>query len=486
VALTTSLKLMADEMLAQHKGPRTGLTSVNKIFKRSKEAQLAVTYEQVKNWLSGQYTVQAHRPQNKPKHWNCITSAGPGYNYQMDLLDYGRYRYPVTADVAYAWVLVVIDVNSRYAAVRALKTRRNGKIKGKDYLEAHKDIIENSFYGRNPKDLNLDNEFTAKIFVDYAEEQGTQLHYSEVGQFNKNAIVERFNRTLALMIEKYRFHTDNINWPSYLQDIVHNYNTTVHTTTKVTPEDVWLGRTSSKQKVKWLWNTLKKGDTVRIKLRLKTFAKGDELRFSRDEYVLLYRQGNRWKLRNLRTGKEEKNMYKEDQLKKVDTIVDIPTNYATDETEQVRETEKEKKKEPEEERREETPPPETGEGPSSPRLPSYETPPPAGEKRHRKAALHSKINRRIRILEREGLGEVEEDPDRPGRFRIVQHRALQTKAQRKASKAAAKGEEERGRKRARSVSTVRVSETPQQKPKRYVKRLKSSVKRRIKKKSRIQ
>jgi len=204
--------------------PRTGLQSVNKFFRKAKLAGLGVTYEQTKNWLSGQYTVQAHRPQNKPKEWNSITSAGPGYNYQMDLLDYSRYRYPSSASLAYAWILVIIDVNSRYAAVRALKVHRDGKVKGMDYLDAYKDMIEKDIDGRNPKDLNLDNEFTARVFVEYVESQGTRLHYSEVGQFNKNAIVERFNRTIALMIEKYRFHSDDINWPSYLQDMVHNYN----------------------------------------------------------------------------------------------------------------------------------------------------------------------------------------------------------------------------------------------------------------------
>ena len=240
-------------------------------------------------------------------------------------------------------------------------------------------------------------------------------------------------------------------------------------TTKVTLEDVWLGRETSKQKIKFLWNTLKKGDAVRIKLRLKTFAKGDELRYSKDEYVTLYRQGNRWKLKNLRTGEEEKNLYKEDQLKKVDTIVNIDTNLSTEPSEQQLIGEKEKEKERE---RESTPPPETDNGPPESRLPSYDnTPPPVGEKRHLKADIQRKVNKKIRKLAREGLGEVEEDPDHPGQVRIVQHRALKTKAQ-------LREEEER-------------EATPiEKKQKRLVKRLKSarpnSNKRRIKKKKRIQ
>lgn len=421
--------------------PRVGYGDVRKVYQNAKAGSLGVTYEQVNNWMGDQYVVQANEPTNKPKQWNSIAAAGPGYNYQMDLIDYTRYRTD-----GYGWILCIIDVYSRKVGARAIKVThtRTGKasirakVKWEQYLELYKEIVEDDFEGRYPKDLNCDNEFIEKEFQRFVASKGTVIHYSDPKDYNKNAIVERFNRTIELMIQKHRFATDDIDWPSYLQDLIHNYNNRYHSTIKANPQDVWDGKEKSHQKIVWLWNTLKVGDKVRRKLNLNIFAKGDELRYSRDTYVLMERKGNRWKLRNIRTGFIDDNngrWYKESQLQKVNQIVnperaaegpeEEAQNYSLNkegedspsDVEEESEEEKEKEKETEEPVRVDR---------SHSKLDEQHD---GGLTKSKKGIFHSKtlqqlaLNRRLKKYTRNASEqpheEVEEDPDRPGHVRYV-------------------------------------------------------------------
>jgi len=413
--------------------PRQGYGDVRKVYENAKMGGLGVTYEQVKNWMDDQYVVQANEPTTKPKHWNTIAAPGPGYNYQMDLIDYTRYRTD-----GYGWILVIIDVYSRKAGARAIKAEytRTGKksikakVKWEQYLQYYKEIIEEDFDGRYPKDLNCDNEFIEKSFQQFVYSKGTRIHYSDPLDYNKNAIVERFNRTIELMIQKHRFATDDIDWPTYLDDLIHNYNNRYHSTIKATPEDVWSGKVKSRQKITWLWNTLEVGDQVRRKLKLNIFAKGDELKYSKDVYVLVRRQGNRWLLRNIRTGEEDDNKgrwYKESQLQKVNKIVNPSRategvekeaeNYALKEESKKAPSEKEKEVEKEIEEDQESPVGHSDDE-SVVTKPSVERG-ISHSNTIKQLALNRRLKKFMRNAGEQPHDEVEEDPDRPGHVRYV-------------------------------------------------------------------
>lgn len=429
--------------------PRDGYGNVRKVFENAKKSNLGVTYQQVQNFMEDQYVVQANKPSKKPKYWNSIAAPGPGYNYQMDLIDYTRYKID-----GFGWILVIIDVHSRKAGARAIKAEytRQGrkspyaKVWWESYLKYYKDIIEEDFDGRYPKDLNCDNEFIEKGFVDFVTSKGTKIHYSDPKDYNKNAIVERFNRTLELLLQKIRFSTDDIRWPLYLQDAIHNYNNSYHRTIKTEPEKVWRGEEKSKQQITWLWNTLKEGDQVRIKKNLNVFAKGDALRYSTDIYLTIKRNGSRWLLRNIRTGKEDDNhgrWYKENQLQKVNKIVkpskaadgaekeaelygeneegELPSEYHKEERE------KEKENEREDEYDEES---DGTEGVSDKGV------------SHVNAIKQLSLNRRLKKFSKnvneQPHEEVEEDPDRPGHVRYVIPERLKPKTSRAERRVGAK------------------------------------------------
>jgi hypothetical protein len=315
---------------------KTGFGSVAKVYRRAKEIAPGITYKQVGGWVGKQDVAIRNAPSRKPKVWNSIYAPYPGCTYQMDLMHYNRYAYK-----GYDWVLNVVDVYSRLAGAVALRSVKGesgkGKIRGEKYLEAYKEIVEKQFNGKQPANLSLDREFIYIPFVQYCESRGTKLHYSQVGQFNKNAIVERFNGTLAHLIQEWRTDHDanthfKADWVTALPDILHNYNTRYHATIKAVPQEVWDGQDRNHQEIVRLFDHLKEGDRVKRKVFLKQFAKGDELRYSKETYTLTRKVGNRWELKDEDTGEiytesdgVTPNLFKEDQLKRVSEILTRPS-----------------------------------------------------------------------------------------------------------------------------------------------------------------
>ncbi|MFN4152175.1 MAG: hypothetical protein ACK4IX_14635 [Candidatus Sericytochromatia bacterium] len=132
-------------------------------------------------------------------------------------------------------MLVIIDVNSRYVQAKPLTNRRNETI-----LESIKMIFDKM---GKPKVLNCDNEFNTKLLNDYFESNNITVHYNQPYEINKNAIVERFNRTIAMMLTRWRETTKLKTWYSVLDELVDAY----HRTIKNKPIEVWNGTIDNKQ-----------------------------------------------------------------------------------------------------------------------------------------------------------------------------------------------------------------------------------------------
>ena len=85
-------------------------------------------------------------------------------------------------------ILVCIDVYSRYMQCRPLTNRNHN-----DEYKGHMGM---------PKSINCDNEFNTKLFNEFAKNNNIKLYFSEPNDLNKNAIVERVNRTIAQLLQK--------------------------------------------------------------------------------------------------------------------------------------------------------------------------------------------------------------------------------------------------------------------------------------------
>jgi len=255
--------------------PKTGYISAYKLAKKIPGSKL----KEVREFVGNQYADQVTRQMKKPMVYNTVNSPAYGKNYQIDLIDYSRYEMH-----HYRYILVVIDVYSRYADARALVTRGNPHVLGK-----LKEIFKNMGI---PENINADNEFNRSTFNNYFNENNIKTYFSQPHEVNKNAIVERFNRTLAGMLQKWREGSREYNWYSVLGDIIDNYNNTYHRTIKDTPSNVRKGA-ESMAPIIYVDHTFKVGDTVRETNKKTIFDKGDSILFSKFPSTIIRIDGNK-------------------------------------------------------------------------------------------------------------------------------------------------------------------------------------------------
>lgn len=280
------------------------------LYKKAKEEIHDITRAGVKKFLEEQEVYQVYKEGKKPKEFNSILANKKRDCFQIDIIIYDRYKVN-----GYQYILCVVDVHTRYASCRAMTNRENVNI-----LYKLKDIFKELGI---PKNINCDNEFNTKMLNDYFSKEKITVHYSEPNEINKNAIVERFNRTLAGMIQKWRIATGKRDWVKVLDDLVYNYNNTVHRTIKATPYDVWNGIDKNTQRINFVNNDFKKGDKVRVKKIKQILGKGDYVKYSREVYYIDTVKGNKVYL----VGGERS--YKPYELVKVENIVykeDEPPN----------------------------------------------------------------------------------------------------------------------------------------------------------------
>ena len=289
--------------------PKHGYVSLNKLVMKVKETHPEVTKKQVQDFLEKQYTYQVNKETKKPKVFNTILASAPRSNYQMDIIIYDRYEIH-----KYKYILCVIDVNSRFAQAVALTTRAN-----KTIVSKLKNMFDKIGY---PKDINCDNEFNTTELLKFFKDNKIIPHFSDVGDIQKNAIVERFNKTLAGLIQRWRVATKLRTWYKVLPDLIENYNTTFHSTIKAKPLDVFEGRDKNKQtNIVQYEPSYAVGDIVRIKQVKPILGKGDYIKYSEETYIITGTRGKRYYLKNTSTDETASRPYKDYEIKKATDIV---------------------------------------------------------------------------------------------------------------------------------------------------------------------
>ncbi len=240
-----------------------------KLYIEAKKKLTNINFKHVKTWLSNQESYTLFRPIRKFKR-NLMISNKVDYNWQADLVEVPFTEY----NNGFKFILMVIDVLSKYGFVYLLKNKKPLSIK-----TGLNSIISKS--KRKPKILTTDagTEFNNIILKKY-------LKYKKISHFItrntevKAAVVERWNRTIKEIIFKYLHHYKTKRFIDVLQNIVDNYNNTIHSRTKFKPIDVNKNNelivynnlynvSTIQQKVKF-----KIGDKVRIRRIKTTFEKG--------------------------------------------------------------------------------------------------------------------------------------------------------------------------------------------------------------------
>jgi hypothetical protein len=285
--------------------PKTGFSSAQNLFKKMKADKHKVKLKDINEFIQKQETQQINRQTKRPTAFNTIVSPGPKHNYQIDIMVYDRYQ-----SGKYKYILMCIDVYSRFLSARAMTTREMPTI-----IKNVEDIFKTM---GKPTHLNGDNEFNKIKFNQLMAENNITVHYSDPDEINKNAIVERCNRTLAERIQKWRTATGRYDWPKVLQSLVSNLNNSVNRTIKGTPNDIFNGIAQNRQSITRIEPKFKVGDSVRIKIKKAVFAKGDSITYSKDIYKIIATKGHRFQLEGFDTLVKDYEIRKANEVQYLD------------------------------------------------------------------------------------------------------------------------------------------------------------------------
>lgn len=273
--------------------PKTGLWSAEKIYKKLKAQGVKVRLKDVKDVLEKQLVTQVYKPAAKPRkeRFNTIWAKRVREQYQADLLDMKTYT---KFNKNFRYLLNVIDVHSRYAYAVPLKTKNEQEI-----TPAMEGVFE--VMGK-PEYLNTDLEsaIVGKKFQAMLKSKGVKHYQHDPVDDKRNmSLVERFNRTIRDVLVKYFYSRDTKNWVDILPNLLANYNSTVHSTTKQEPVKIWKGEERNQQKINVPAMLIQVGDTVRILKRYATFTKkSDVKKFTKNEYKVVKIEGNTYHVKN--------------------------------------------------------------------------------------------------------------------------------------------------------------------------------------------
>lgn len=208
--------------------------------------------------------------------YSRITAPMRGY-FQIDLLDISQFKY-WNDNVNY--LIVIIDIYSRYAWCLPLKKKTKGEVV--EILESWVKAMEIHLNKRKGKmraiTFDQGSEFINHFVRDMLDENEVRVYYDKAGQHFRTYMVERLNKTLRGMIQTFMALNNTKRYIDDLPDIVKHYNTSVHSTIKEKPEDVWYFRKEPKPvKTPSIVTDIVPGDKVRIAVyQDKIKAKGNQ------------------------------------------------------------------------------------------------------------------------------------------------------------------------------------------------------------------
>lgn len=230
-----------------------------------------IKHQTISEWLSSKHTYTLHKTPRKKFPRRKYIVHGIDALWQCDLTDLpqlAKYNNGIR------YILVVIDVFSRWGSARVLKSKS-----GVDVASAFADIMTSE--NRTPDQLQTDKgkEFLNTHFKTILEKFKIH-HYVTENQEIKASFVERLQRTIKSKMFRYFTHTNSYRYIDVIQDLFKSYNDSVHSSTGMKPnninyknqEKIWQKLYYTPEtEIKFKFNL---GDRVRISKYSTVFAKG--------------------------------------------------------------------------------------------------------------------------------------------------------------------------------------------------------------------
>lgn len=318
-----------DELLRDlYYSPETGLQSAAALYRKAKQINPNITQAIVNKFYLKQNVAQQFTQRHIRSQFP-LRSYGVFEILQIDLLYTGN--LVPAKNHNYKWIFVCIDRNTKYCFVKPLKDNDNDQC-----FNAMKDILEEIYdqFDAIPIQIDSDSEsaFRSEQFQTLLADSGIKHNLSNVGDKSSVGIVERMNRTIRMLIEKYRTaHQSNI-WSDVLDKLIYNYNHSFHRTIKCTPTEaltngnykygLWQQNQVAKaQQAPFIKQGIQVGDQVRLKIKKLPFTKGTKPSFTRAVHTVEEIKEGRFYV------SDRVNSYRKNELLKVDETENLPVDY---------------------------------------------------------------------------------------------------------------------------------------------------------------
>lgn len=211
-----------------------GFASAAKLYKAvQREGKYkALKLGQIKKWLASVDVYTMNKPvTRRPDHRrtrNKIPVQAPFELWDADLMDM---RADAKVNDGHNYILVIIDVFSRFLWTKALKNKTMTEVK-----EAMGVIINEA--GQSAQRLRTDGgrEFTGKVMTNFYQQKN--IHHYVAHNESKATFAERVIQTLKRTMYRYMIHKNELRWLDVLPKITENYNASYHSAIYMAPKQV--------------------------------------------------------------------------------------------------------------------------------------------------------------------------------------------------------------------------------------------------------
>lgn len=282
-----------------YNNPEISRKNVDIFYKRIVKRYANITKDTVKEFLNDQESYQLTKKQVASRLSRPLIANEPKERYQVDFIilkDLSRYNS------GYKYILVLMDIFSKYTLLWPTKTRQASSIT---------EGLMTMFNAMGtPSILQGDNEFNFRELLDMAERGCFTVVNSKAYNPESQGQVERQNRTIKNILNLFFDQRKNKEWISLIEGIVDNLNKApLRALVGYTPQKVHFSKDKAliskiykhqyRGKEQLLKNLnkdhllpqLEIGDLVRIQIFkvLKgkgTFLKKDRIRWSMNKYTV--------------------------------------------------------------------------------------------------------------------------------------------------------------------------------------------------------
>ena len=187
----------------------TSFSNVKVLYKHAKRQNPHITKNYVQGWLIKQPTYSLHRQVRINFKTQPVLVYEIDEQWQADLVDLSKLS---KKNSGYKFILVIIDILSKYVWLRPLKSKKGSELK-----EAIEDVLEKS--GRKPRILQSDKGTEYRNSLVQSLLQKRNIKFITTHSERKASVVECVNRTLKAIMFRYFTYKNTRRYVDVLQDL---------------------------------------------------------------------------------------------------------------------------------------------------------------------------------------------------------------------------------------------------------------------------